>query len=396
MASIILKSKREKSLLRRHPWIFSGAIHKLEGNPKPGETVEILSDKRLWIARGAFSPLSQIRARIWTFDEQEEIGPAFFHERIVRAIKNRQALPGENLPDSYRVIFGESDGVPGLVVDKYGEFLVCQFLFTGVEYWKDVIVEQLNALIPNRGIYDRSDTDARKKEGLPLKKGVIFGEEPPDLLTIHEGDIRFLVDLKNGQKTGFYLDQRDNRTITAEYVKEKEVLNCFSYTGGFGITALKYGARHVVNIDSSETALGIALQNCEINGLDSSKMENICGDAFEVLRKFRDEGRSFDCVILDPPKLAESRAQIERAARAYKDINLLGFKILRTGGILISFSCSGNLDESLFQKIVADAALDANREAVIIRRLHQAPDHPVSLNFPEAAYLKGVICKVVK
>jgi 23S rRNA (cytosine1962-C5)-methyltransferase len=387
---------RKKSVLRRHPWLFSGAVHMVEGAPEPGETVEIFSENQSWLARGAYSPLSQIRVRIWTFDEKEMIGHEFFHKKILRALNARRSLLDENQYNSYRVIFGESDGIPGLIVDRYGDFLVCQFLFTGVEYWKASIVEQLNRLLPNRGIYERSDVDVRKKEGLPAHKGVICGEEPPDLIKIREGNIFYWVDLKNGQKTGFYLDQRDNRSYTSEYVKDKDVLNCFSYTGGFGIVALKAGAKKVLNIDTSETALDIASKNCELNSLDIHKMDNICGDAFEILRRFRDEGRQFDCIILDPPKLAESRMHLERAARAYKDINLLGFKLLRSGGVLISFSCSGNLDPNLFQKIVADAALDAQREALIVRYLHQASDHPIALNFPEAAYLKGIICKVVK
>lgn len=396
MASIILKSKREKPLLRRHPWIFSGAIDKIEGTPKPGETVEILSENKLWLARGAYSPNSQIRVRIWTFDEKETIGPEFFHNKILQAYNTRQSLLDGNRYDSYRIVFGESDGIPGLIVDRYEDFLVCQFLFTGVEYWKDHIVEQLRRLLPSRGIYERSDVDVRKKEGLPIRKGVIYGEEPPDFLKIREGNILYWVDIKKGQKTGFYLDQRDNRSYTAEYVKDKDVLNCFSYSGGFGIASLMAGAKKVLNIDTSESALEMAVRNCQLNRLDIHGMDNICGDAFEILRRFRDEGREFDCVILDPPKLAESRMHLERAARAYKDINLLGFKLLRSGGFLISFSCSGNLDLNLFQKIVADAALDAQRQALIIRRLHQASDHPIALNFPEAAYLKGIICKVVK
>jgi 23S rRNA (cytosine1962-C5)-methyltransferase len=396
MASIILKLMRKKSVFRRHPWIFSGAIHKVEGSPEPGETVEILSENKLWIARGAYSPVSQIRIRIWTFNEKETIGPDFFHKKILRAINTRRSLLDENRYNSYRVIFGESDGIPGLIVDRYGDYLVCQFLSSGVEYWKDIIVGALNNLSPNKGIYERSDADVRKKEGLSPYKGVLSGEEPPDFIKIREGDTFYWADLKNGQKTGFYLDQRDNRSYAAEFSKDKEVLNCFSYTGGFGIAALKAGAKKVLNIDTSETALDTATKNCELNGLDIQRMENICGDAFEILRRFRDETRTFDCVILDPPKMAESRMHLERAARAYKDINLLGFKILKPGGVLISFSCSGNLDQGLFQKIVADAALDAQREALIIRRLHQASDHPIALNFPEAAYLKGIICKVVK
>ena len=392
MNSVALKPSREASFLRKHPWVFSGAISKTEGNPGSGETVDIISAKGNWLARGAFSPLSQIRARAWTFNENEKIDSGFFKKKLSKAIKLREEIfPGTS---ACRLIHGESDGLPGLIVDRYENFLVTQFMSAGAERWKQEIVSLLNELIPNEGVYERSDAGVREKEGLPLQKGLLSGNEPPDLIEITEGDSKFLVDIRNGHKTGFYLDQRDNRALAAKYARGTDLLNCFSYTGSFGMAALKSGANHITNIDSSADALKLAERHAALNKLDSSKLENVDGDVFAILRKYRNEGRQFDTVILDPPKFVESRKHLEMAARGYKDINMLAFQILKPGGLLFSFSCSGLLDVSLFQKIVADAALDAGREAVILHRMTQSADHPVALNFPEGTYLKGFLCKV--
>ena len=394
MPSVILKPRHEKALLRRHPWVFSGAIAKVDGLPQPGETVDILASDGAWCGRGAYSPRSQIRVRVWTFDPTDSISAGFFHARLRRAIQSRHPyLEGHGLRGC-RLVNAESDGLPGLIVDCYGEFIVCQFLSAGAEYWKHTIVAQLEELLPNAGIYERSDADVRKKEGLPKCTGVLSGQEPPDLIEIQEGPYRFLVDVKHGHKTGFYLDQRDNRALMAEYAGGAEVLNCFAYTGGFAIAALKAGATSVTNIESSAPSLMLARHNVQLNGLDATNMQNIDADVFTHMRKCRDSGRQFDVVILDPPKFAESRSQVERASRGYKDLNLLAFKLLRPGGILFTFSCSGLVNQDLFQKIVAGAALDARRNAQIIRWLSQAPDHPSALNFPEGIYLKGLVCRV--
>lgn len=392
MFSIHLNPSRESSLLRKHPWVFSGAIQKTEGNPQAGDTVEIYSAKNQWLGRGAYSPQSQIRARVWTFDEQEKINADFFKRRIERAIHFR----AEIFPDAsaFRVVYGESDGLPGVIADRYADFLVVQFLSAGAEKWKQEIVAALNEFIPNKGIYERSDASVREKEGLPLQKGLLSGTEPPDCIEITESDYKFLVDVRNGHKTGFYLDQRENRAIVSKESKGKEILNCFSYTGTFAVAALKAGAKQVTNIDSSADALKLAEQNAALSKLDASKIENVVGDVFSVLRKYRSEQRRFDIIILDPPKLAEAKQHLEKAARAYKDANLLAFQLLKPNGTLFTFSCSGLLEDALFQKIVADAALDAGREAVIAQRMFQSPDHPVALNFPEAGYLKGLVCKV--
>ncbi len=391
MSSIILKPSRESSLLRKHPWIFSGAIDKVEGNPSSGETVDIFSAKRQWLARGAFSPQSQIRVRVWTFEERKKIDDDFFRKKISRAL----ALRNELLPDACacRLVYGESDGLPGVIVDQYGKFLVVQFLSAGSERWKAEIISLLNEIHPNEGIYERSDAGVREKEGLPLRKGLLSGNEPPEFIEVPERDCRFLVDVRNGHKTGFYLDQRESRALVARYAKGNKALNCFSYTGAFGVAALKAGAERIVNIDSSADALALAEKHIRLNNLNPSKVENIEGDVFSVLRKFRSEGKHFDMVILDPPKFVESTKHLEKAARGYKDINMLALQIIKSNGLLITFSCSGLLETSLFQKIVADAAIDANREAIILERMTQPADHPVALNFPEGSYLKGLVCK---
>ncbi|RMF67391.1 MAG: methyltransferase domain-containing protein, partial [Calditrichaeota bacterium] len=336
---------------------------------------------------------SQIRVRVWTFSD-EQVAPAFFESRLQSAVAYRTKLLDAGRFDAYRLVNSESDGLPGIVVDRYAGFLVCQFLSAGAEFWKKVVVEQLSQLFPEAGIYERSDAEVRAKEGLPQISGVLHGEEPPDLIEIKEDALRFLVDVKTGHKTGFYLDQRDNRISVREYCEGAEVLNGFAYTGAFGAWALHGGAAKVTNIESSAAALALAEQNVKLNGFDPSRVENIHGDMFQLLRQFRDTGRQFHVVILDPPRFVDSKGHLQRAARAYKDINLLALKLVREGGFLVTFSCSGLLPAELFQKIVADAALDANRRLKRVRRLTQSADHPIALSFPEASYLKGLICYV--
>ncbi|MCS6910186.1 MAG: class I SAM-dependent methyltransferase [Anaerolineales bacterium] len=397
---LTLKSGREKSLLRRHPWIFSGAVERLEGDPQPGDTVEVYAADGRWLARAAYSPRSQIRARVWTFAEDELVTPEFLRSRFARALAARQSSvfslqsSANHQLSAARLVNAESDFLPGLIVDRYADWLVCQFLSTGAEKWKREVVAVLDELVPNAGIYERSDVDVRAKEGLPPVTGVLSGAPPPELVEIEEHGCRFLVDVQRGHKTGFYLDQRDNRALLAGYASGREVLNAFAYTGGFGVLALKGGAAHVINLDSSTAALELAQRNFELSGFDGRRATHHIGDAFAVLRQYRDAGRQFDLIVLDPPKFAESQSQVERAARGYKDINLLAFKLLRPGGLLFTFSCSGVIDSALFQKIVADAAVDAGREAQILRRLAQSADHPVALSFPEGEYLKGLVCLV--
>ncbi len=391
---VIINRGRDKSLRHHHPWIFSGAIQKVEGTVVPGETVQVVDSDGNIIGYGAYSPQSQIAVRMWSFEPGEEIGPEFFRGRIQQAYQRRQQLIPLLHTDAIRLINAESDGLPGLIVDRYGDFLVCQFLSAGAEFWRAELITILQELFPAASLYERSDVEIRAKEGLPLRKGLLSGVEPPEVIEIYEHQCRFLVDIRNGHKTGFYLDQRDNRQQLAAFAAGREVLNCFSYTGGFTVPALLAGARQVTNVESSAAALELLERNVALNGCDRQRIENQEADVFHKLRHYRDAGRSFDLIILDPPKFAESKSQLASASRGYKDINLLAFKLLRPGGILFTFSCSGQMVPELFQKIVADAALDAGRSAQIIGRLSQAPDHAVEVQFPEGGYLKGLICLV--
>ena len=393
---VTLKPGREKSLLRRHPWIFAGAIAGVEGNPGVGDTVIVRSADGTPLGAGGYSPRSQIAVRLWSFDPDESIDAGFFRRRLASALAARSGLPLAG-----RLVNAESDGLPGVVVDRYADYIVCQFLSAGAERWKAELTAAIGELAAPRGIYERSDADVREKEGLPVSVGPLMGDAPPPLVEIREGECRFWVDVVHGHKTGFYLDQRENRRVAGQVAAGREVLNCFAYTGGFGVWALLGGAARVTNIETAAVALDIARRNLELNDLDASRAELVEGDVFQVLRRYRDARRQFDLIVLDPPKFAESRVQIEGASRGYKDINLLAFKLLRPGGLLFTFSCSGVITPDLFQKIVAGAALDAgvygggkDLGARIIGRLGAAPDHPVGLNFPEGDYLKGLICQV--
>jgi 23S rRNA (cytosine1962-C5)-methyltransferase len=396
MHQIKLKAGRERSVLKRHPWIFSGAIEKVSGEPGVGETVDILSHEGDWIARAAYSPHSQIRARIWTWDQDEKVDAEFFRRRIERSVGARRRLALDPEVTAYREVYAESDGLPGVIVDRYAEILVLQLLSAGAEHWRDVIVESLKGRGDCNGIFERSDVDVRQLEGLALRTGHLWGDEPSDPLTISEYGLRFSVDIFRGQKTGFYLDQRENRRFVRERIEGGEVLDCFAYTGGFTVAALAAGANRVLSIDSSEPALDLAAENVRLNELPVEDCEWIEGDVFEELRKMRDRGRTFDAIILDPPRFARRPSHLQRASRGYKDINLLAFKLLRSGGLLFTFSCSGAVNVDLFQKIVAGAALDAGVDAVIIGWLGQPSDHLVSLNFPEGRYLKGLVCHVME
>jgi len=330
---------------------------------------------------------------MWSFDSQDVIDEQFLRIRLHQAIALRQQILTNPDTNALRLVNAESDGLPGLIVDKYDDFLVCQFLAAGIEYWKTTIISLLQEFVPATGIYERSDVDVRQKEGLPFSTGLLSGKEPPQLVEIKENGMRFLVDIKNGHKTGFYLDQRENRKRFSAYAHGAEILNCFAYTGGFGIYALAAGAKQITNIETSADALDLLNQNVTLNALEPARVVNIKDDVFQVLRQFRDSRRSFELIVLDPPKFAESQSQLHKASRGYKDINLLAFKLLRPGGILFTFTCSGQVTAELFQKIVADAALDAGRTIKIIGSLSQAADHPIALNFPEGRYLKGLICR---
>ena len=387
MPVIYLKPGREKSVLRRHPWIFSGAVGRVDGSPGDGETVKMVNSQGQFLGWGAFSSKSQISVRIWSWDEEENIAGDFFRRRL------QQAIAGRQMNNALRLVHAESDGLPGLVVDRYNELLVVQYLSSGPERWRETLADLLVEITGIGQVFERSDVDVRALEGLPSRIGPVRGPEPPERIAIRENGLDFWVDVRKGHKTGYYLDQRANRSRLRQLAVDRDVLDCFCYTGGFTVHAMAGGANSVQSVDGSGDALALARENLALNRLPSEEVDWVEGDVFQTLRGLRDRDRHFDLIILDPPKFAPTAAQAEGAARGYKDINLLAFKLLRPGGLLVTFSCSGGISEDLFQKIVAGAALDAGVEAQIIERLHQDADHPVALNFPEGAYLKGFIIR---
>ena len=395
MAKLILLPGKERSAFRRHPWLFAGSVGRLEGRARPGDTVEVLADDLRPLGRAAYSPRSQIRARFWTFDPEESVDDAFFKRRVAAAVARREALPELRGQPGLRLIHAESDGLPGVVADRYGDTVVIQLTSAGADKWRGALVAALVRATGCARIYERSDSDVRALEGLGPAVGWVHGEAPFATPAIDENGVHLAVDVAGGHKTGFYLDQRDNRALLRGLAGDRDVLNCFCYTGGFSLQALAGGARSVLSIDSSGPALVQARANLALNpALPAARAEWLEADVFQALRDFRKEGRQFDLIVLDPPKFAPSAAHAERAARAYKDINLLGFRLLRPGGLLMTYSCSGGIGLELFQKIVAGAALDAGRDARIVRRLAGAADHPVGLAFPEGEYLKGLLVQV--
>lgn len=394
MKSILLRPGRDRSVLHHHPWVFSGAIAQLQGKPEPGETVAVRAPEGKFLAYAAYSPAAKIAARIWTWDEMEAVDADFLRRRLQSALDLRRTLIPESETNALRLVHGESDGLPGLIVDRYADTLVVQLLSAGAERWRDTLADLLVELTGIERVYERSDVEVRALEGLAEREGPLRGEPVPSPIIIHENGLAFGVDPARGQKTGFYLDQRRNRARLGALAAGRDVLNCFAYTGAFSVYALSGGARSVLSVDTSSDALALARENAARNGVDGPQADYMQADVFQALRAFREEGRSWDLIVLDPPKFAVTAAQAERAARGYKDINLLAFQLLRPGGLLFTFSCSGGISEELFQKIVAGAAVDAGVDARIVERLAQGPDHPVALNFPEGAYLKGLVCWV--
>jgi len=393
MAVVWLKAGKEKSICSHHPWIFSGAISRQEQGITPGAIVDVLQADGTWLARGYINPHSQIAVRLLTWDEQEPIDRPFWERRLRRAIRDRAELYTNPNTNAYRLVHAEADGLPGLIVDRYADWLVLQSLTLGIEQWKSTLAELLLDITGCKGVYERSDADVRSHEGLRFANGLLKGSQPPAPVRVLENGHLFAVDVYHGHKTGFYLDQRDNRSYVAPYCAGAQVLNVFSYTGGFAVYALAAGAKDVTNVDSSSDALHMVEVNTALNELPARNrlME---GDAFQILRHLREDALRFDVVILDPPKFAFSRAQLTSATRGYKDINMLGMQLVRPGGILATFSCSGLVSEDLFQKIVFGASLDAGRDGRILHRLGQGSDHPTLLSFPESAYLKGFIVRV--
>ncbi|NQY50528.1 MAG: class I SAM-dependent methyltransferase [Colwellia sp.] len=393
-ARISLNVGREKSLLRKHPWIFSKAINKIKGKPMLGDTVDVFDSKGNWLAKGAYSPESQIRIRIWSFDEHQEIDRDFFFNKLQKAQVRRDWFIAQGKLTGYRLIAGESDGLPGVTIDKYDNFLVCQLLSAGADFHRYTLVSCLKELYPDCHIYERSDVDVRKKEGLEPVTGWLTEPQDSTECVIEEHGIKIHVDIATGHKTGFYLDQRDSRLTAGKFAKDKTILNCFSYTSTFALHCAANNAKEVINVDVSQSALDMGKRNLDLNGLADANVSFVKADVFKLLRTYREEQRRFDMIILDPPKFVESKAQLTGACRGYKDINMLAMQLLNPGGILLTFSCSGLMEASLFQKVVADAALDAKRNVYFVERLQQAADHPISSNYPEGYYLKGLVCQV--
>lgn len=391
MQRIFLKKGREGPVLKGHPWIFSGAIEKVDGDPETASVADVFDSRGNWLARGLCNPKSQIRVRILT-REKEEIDSFFFCRRLSQAAARRERFLSPST-DSYRLVNGEGDLLPGLVVDRYGDFLVCQFFTAGIDKLKGAVVDALSSLFKPRGIYERSEGGVREEEELPPSVGVLVGEEPPELVRIEENRISFLVDVRKGQKTGFFLDQRDNRALLSSLARDMTVLNCFAYTGGFAAYALKAGAKRVISVESSRPALELARESFDLNGFSVAEQDLVRADAFSYLKSCTEE---FDIVVLDPPALAHKRADVEPASGSYKFLNLHALRLLKPAGLLLTFCCSQHVSLDLFQKIVFGAAVDASRRVQLIKRLGHPPDHPVSLHHPEGEYLKGFLLSVLE
>lgn len=391
MQKVFLKKGREGPVLRGHPWIFSGAIEKLDGDPETASVADVFDCRGARLARGLFNPRSQIRVRLLTWND-EAIDGAFFARRIrqAAALRERHLASTTN---AYRLINGEGDGLPGLVVDRYHDFLVCQFLTAGMDHLKATVVEALSRLFAVTGIFERSEGSVRSEEGLAAAAGVLAGEEPPDSIVIDESDLKFLVDVRAGQKTGFFLDQKENRLLLGSLSRDRTVLNCFAYTGGFAAYALKAGAKRVISVESSRPALELARESFDLNGFSVAEQDLVRADAFSYLKSCAEE---FDIVVLDPPALAHKRADVEPASGSYKFLNLHALRLLKPAGLLLTFCCSQHVSLDLFQKIVFGAAVDASRRVQLIKRLGHPPDHPVSLHHPEGEYLKGFLLSVLE
>jgi 23S rRNA (cytosine1962-C5)-methyltransferase len=395
-AELVLKPGKERSLLRRHPWVYDTAIDRVKGAPAPGETVAVRGHDGKWLAWAAYSPSSTLRARCWSFAEADRIDAAWLTARVHEAVARRAHLATAS--DALRLVFGEADGLPGLIADRYADQLVVQFQAAGVEAHRATLLAALVAATGCANVFDRSDSAGRTREGLPAAFGVACGAEPPPRIAIREHGRLSWVDVRGGHKTGYYIDQRDNRTLAAGLARRARdrhgrpvaALNCFCYTGGFSI-ALAEGSSEVLSIDSSAEALALARENWRLNDLPEPAGHWQAANVFEALRSLRADGRSFDLIVLDPPKFAASHHHVERAARAYKDINLSALRLLAPGGYLLTFSCSGAIGVELFQKIVAGAVIDAGAEVQLLRRLAAGEDHPLRMTHPEGEYLKGLL-----
>lgn len=393
MVSIILKRGKEKAVLQSHPWVFSGALQQVNGKPENGQLVSVLAFDKEFLAYGHYNNLSRVAIRLLEWNEAHTPNEAWWRQRIQTAIANRSHILNQNT-NTCRLVYSESDYLPGLIVDKYADYLSVQILTTGVERNKNIIIDELQKLTRAKGIYDKSDLTARAHDGLEASAGILWGANPPEFVEVIENGVKYHINIAEGQKSGFYCDQRINRKTVASYTKDKTVLDCFSYSGGFSLNALANGAKRVTAVDSSALALQTLEKNIALNGIDANKANTIHNDVNKQLRLFKEQETFFDVIVLDPPKYAPSRSVLDKAARAYKDLNRMAMQLLPSGGLLATFSCSGAVDMETFKQIIAWAALDAGKEIQIIQQLHQPEDHPVRVSFTEGEYLKGLLLRV--
>jgi 23S rRNA (cytosine1962-C5)-methyltransferase len=393
MLSIILKRGKEKAVLQRHPWIFSGALEKIEGKPENGDLVKVLEHDKTFLAYGYFNDASRVAIRLLSWEEDNIPDENWWRKRVQEAVAARKTLLNKNT-NTCRLIFSESDYLPGLIADQYGDYLSLQVLTSGIEKVKPILINELQKLTNTKGIFDKSDLTARAHDGLAASDGLLWGTLPPDFVEVIENGIKYHINIVEGQKSGFYCDQRLNRKTVASYAKDKKVLDCFSYSGGFTLNALAEGAKSVTSVDSSALAVETLNKNVLLNGFNPNKVISIQSDVNKQLRLFKEQEEKFDIIILDPPKYAPSRSAVDRAARAYKDLNRLAMLLLEKGGLLATFSCSGAVDMETFKQIIAWAALDAGKEVQIIHQFGQPEDHPIRISFPEGEYLKGLFCRV--
>ncbi len=394
MVDVILKKGKEKAVLQRHPWLFSGAVERIKGKPNNGDIVKLLNDKGDFMAYGFYNSQSRVTLRLLEWDENIEVNDDWFRSKVAVAIAGRQNILADGHTNTCRLIFSEADYLPGLIVDKYADYLAVQVLTSGIEKNLSVIIDELQKQLNPRGIFDKSDASARQHEGLPTTNQVLAGAHPPEIVTVLENNITYGINIAEGQKSGFYCDQRHNRLLTAQYAKGKNVLDCFSYTGGFTLNCLNSGAASVTSVDSSALAIDTLRNNINLNQFDTTKHTAIQSDVNKQLRALREAGEKFDIVILDPPKYAPSRSALNKASRAYKDLNRMAMLLLNNGGLLATFSCSGAMDIDTFKQVLAWAALDAGKEVQFIYQYCQPEDHPVRASFPEGEYLKGLLCRV--
>lgn len=394
MIDVILKKGRDKSARDFHPWLFSGAIDSVGGRPQPGEIVRVLDDSKSFVAFGYYNLASQIRVRLLEWNEDHPVDETWWRERIAQAVQGRRTLAAGTDTDSYRLIFGEADFLPGLIVDKYADFLVVQSLTAGIEAVREVVIDALVEILKPVGIYEKSDAELRRLEKIEPHVGWIYGASGADVVAIRENGLLFNVSISGGQKTGFYFDQRDNRRIAAAYAEGLEVLDCFSYTGAFSVYALSRNAASVTLIDASDTSLAMARDNVALNNLKTASAAYVKGDAFTVLREYRDAGRTFDMVIIDPPKFAPSKTHLKKALKGYKEINMLAMSVVRPGGLMVTFSCSGVVTADTLKMVLLWASLDVGRQVQYLHTLSHGVDHPRLVSFPESEYLKGFVCRI--